>query len=187
MQNKQNNLEICKQKIKELKSTIENLQASYKELEQVIKEKGQDFLTKLKVKSDEVLRLSKDLMEHTVTFANKVEAHEIELEEKSTKISRLTTLNAQLEQDKKSAGNKDIEQQQTISEQNNRIKELEEQLRKSQEESNEKSAQIQSLTTDNKNISNKLEEAEQEAEAKGSDHKQATSEKDREIERCRIC
>ncbi|WP_250296836.1 coiled-coil domain-containing protein [Wolbachia endosymbiont of Oedothorax gibbosus] len=86
---------------KELRSKLAELERNYRELAEVAKKRGEEFLAKLEEKSKEILKLNKELIERSTEFANKTEKLSVDAEEKDTKISNLMRLNEGLDEDKK--------------------------------------------------------------------------------------
>ncbi|TNK94461.1 hypothetical protein OUY_01310 [Wolbachia endosymbiont of Leptopilina clavipes] len=111
------------EKNRELKSKLAELEKSYKELAEVARKRGEEFLVQLKKKSEEILHLQKELIERNKEFANKIETLSVKVEEKDAKIGILTQLNKALEQKEKEMENKKNEQQQIIIEEEKRIRE----------------------------------------------------------------
>ncbi|GFQ76002.1 transposase [Trichonephila clavata] len=86
---------------KELRSKLAELERNYRELAEVAKKRGEEFLAKLEEKSKEILKLNKELIERSTEFANKTEKLSVDAEEKDMKISSLMRLNEGLDEDKK--------------------------------------------------------------------------------------
>ncbi|WP_395461092.1 hypothetical protein [Wolbachia endosymbiont (group B) of Ablattaria laevigata] len=181
------------EKNRELKSKLAELEKSYKELAEVARKRGEEFLVQLKKKSEEILHLQKELIERNKEFANKIETLSVKVEEKDAKIGILTQLNKALEQ--KEMENKKNEQQQIIIEEEKRIREkdnlinsfrenkdINETVRKDNESLREQNTDLESKAIEWKNkYDTKIKELKNQLEEKQAELEQA-KEKDAELE-----